>query len=99
MGTRTLMSTLGAIPPIPCARQSDSRMARWLKFSQSSLFISVFSVKLSPVTTHSEDPIRIEPPPTPVPGELPAALPEPHEVGGRGGPEPTRYGDWELRGR
>jgi len=21
------------------------------------------------------------------------------EVGGREGPEPTRYGDWELRGR
>ncbi len=27
-------------------------------------------------------------PPAPVP-----------EVGGRQGPEPTRYGDWELRGR
>jgi len=25
-------------------------------------------------------------------------LPEP-EVGGPKGPEPTRYGDWELRGR
>ena len=22
----------------------------------------------------------------------------PHEVGGRGGPEPTRYGDWEKNG-
>jgi hypothetical protein len=21
------------------------------------------------------------------------------EIGGREGPEPTRYGDWELRGR
>ena len=28
-----------------------------------------------------------------------AALPKPHEVGGREGPEPTRFGDWELRGR
>jgi len=27
----------------------------------------------------------------------PAALPR--EVGGREGPEPTRFGDWELRGR
>jgi hypothetical protein len=27
----------------------------------------------------------------------PAALP--CEVGGREGPEPTRFGDWELRGR
>ena len=24
---------------------------------------------------------------------------KPHEVGGRDGPEPTRFGDWELRGR
>ncbi|MDE2349887.1 MAG: DUF1674 domain-containing protein [Gammaproteobacteria bacterium] len=23
----------------------------------------------------------------------------PREVGGRDGPDPTRYGDWELRGR
>jgi hypothetical protein len=27
----------------------------------------------------------------------PSALPG--EVGGREGPEPTRFGDWELRGR
>ena len=23
----------------------------------------------------------------------------PKEIGGRGGPEPTRYGDWEINGR
>jgi len=23
----------------------------------------------------------------------------PREIGGREGPEPTRFGDWELRGR
>jgi hypothetical protein len=28
-----------------------------------------------------------------------ATLHEPREVGGREGPEPTRFGDWELRGR
>jgi hypothetical protein len=27
----------------------------------------------------------------------PAAAPR--EIGGRAGPEPTRFGDWELRGR
>jgi hypothetical protein len=27
------------------------------------------------------------------------AAPAPQEFGGREGPEPTRYGDWELRGR
>lgn len=34
--------------------------------------------------------------------EKPAKLPEtprPRELGGRTGPDPTRYGDWELRGR
>lgn len=25
--------------------------------------------------------------------------PKPRETGGRGGPEPTRYGDWENNGR
>jgi hypothetical protein len=30
--------------------------------------------------------------------ELPAAKTV-REVGGPSGPEPTRYGDWELRGR
>ncbi|NLC60564.1 MAG: DUF1674 domain-containing protein [Gammaproteobacteria bacterium] len=25
--------------------------------------------------------------------------PRPKEIGGRGGPDPTRYGDWEKNGR
>ena len=28
-----------------------------------------------------------------------AATPAPEEVGGRGGLDPTRYGDWEKNGR
>jgi hypothetical protein len=28
-----------------------------------------------------------------------AAIPSPREVGGREGPEPTRFGDWEKNGR
>jgi hypothetical protein len=28
----------------------------------------------------------------------PAKAPE-KEIGGRGGPDPTRYGDWEINGR
>jgi len=27
------------------------------------------------------------------------AIPRPREIGGRQGPEPTRYGDWEKNGR
>lgn len=29
----------------------------------------------------------------------PKPLPAAREIGGPGGPEPTRYGDWERRGR
>ncbi len=34
-------------------------------------------------------------------GNLPADVTRdrPVEIGGREGPEPTRFGDWELRGR
>lgn len=35
--------------------------------------------------------------PNPVPAK--AAPPAPREVGGPEGPEPTRYGDWEKKGR
>lgn len=30
---------------------------------------------------------------------VPAAGSTPREIGGREGPEPTRYGDWEKSGR
>ena len=29
----------------------------------------------------------------------PAAVPTHQEIGGRSGPEPTRFGDWEKNGR
>jgi hypothetical protein len=41
--------------------------------------------------------------PTPLPSsdpaETPAPPPRPKEIGGPKGPEPTRYGDWEVNGR
>ena len=40
-----------------------------------------------------------EPAPSSLPaGTEPPAAP-PAEIGGRDGPEPTRYGDWEKNGR
>lgn len=36
-------------------------------------------------------------PAIPVPPAEPPKLPR--EIGGRAGPEPTRYGDWENKGR
>jgi len=35
----------------------------------------------------------------PKPAEPPARKPMPKEIGGVKGPEPTRYGDWEHKGR
>jgi hypothetical protein len=55
-----------------------------------------FSGKLSFVTPTSED---SEPSTLPAEPELAAAAKAPPEIGGRDGPEPTRFGDWELRGR
>lgn len=51
-----------------------------------------------------QDPDETEPETTPVPGETDAragkspATAE-REIGGPAGPEPTRYGDWEKKGR
>ena len=44
------------------------------------------------------------PEPTPAdpasgPAPAPTAPDVPREIGGRDGPEPTRYGDWEKNGR
>ena len=39
------------------------------------------------------------PPPRAAPGLNPAPAEMPPETGGPKGPEPTRYGDWERKGR
>lgn len=44
------------------------------------------------------EPAGLVPVPEPASGATPEA-PLPPEVGGRPGPEPTRYGDWEKNGR
>ena len=40
-----------------------------------------------------------EPEKPPEPPKPPAIKPMPKEIGGPKGPEPTRYGDWEVKGR
>jgi hypothetical protein len=47
----------------------------------------------------SENKNAVEPKILPVEGQQADADTAPREVGGREGPEPTRFGDWELRGR
>jgi hypothetical protein len=42
-----------------------------------------------------------DPAPAPKPAATPAPAPPklPKEIGGPSGPEPTRFGDWERKGR
>ena len=63
-----------------------------------------FSGKLSYVMPTCDDQIRIDPEQPPAlgtpnaPGQHGGAA-APLEVGGREGPDPTRFGDWEFHGR
>lgn len=41
----------------------------------------------------------VEPPVEPPVAAAPEPPARPREIGGRDGPEPTRYGDWEKAGR
>ncbi len=94
---------------LSCGRRPDRKGAAWRLIAyevgtgapMSTLHEAVNSGKLSLVTTYSDDPTRIKPSSEPVPADPSAAAPVPkaREVGGRDGPEPTRFGDWELRGR
>lgn len=51
--------------------------------------------KMEPTATPT-DPSRKEDPYSPFPNDT---NPETGEIGGPKGPEPTRYGDWERKGR
>jgi hypothetical protein len=62
-------------------------------------YAALFSGKLSSVTTHSDNPAQGHEPEGHEPAAVSAPGPNEREVGGREGPEPTRFGDWELRGR
>jgi hypothetical protein len=45
------------------------------------------------------EPRETEKPAEPASSERPVPQPAPKEIGGPKGPEPTRYGDWEVNGR
>ncbi|WP_244457089.1 DUF1674 domain-containing protein [Roseomonas fluvialis] len=50
--------------------------------------------------TPDNDPVPAPPPPAARPAATPAPAPKlPKEIGGPTGPEPTRFGDWERKGR
>ena len=90
----------------------DVNPTRDTRTRESSVYILRFSGKLSPVTTQSESQMGNQPLPAPEQGPMPEQGQKPagvpltvsreaggREIGGREGPEPTRFGDWELRGR
>ena len=66
-------------------------------------YVTLISGKLSPVMPNSEDQAPKTRPTETAAADQPVVatpvLPEPREVGGREGPEPTRFGDWERKGR
>jgi hypothetical protein len=57
-----------------------------------------FSGKLSSVADANEESVPLTLPVEPVLASPPREV-APPELGGRLGPDPTRFGDWELRGR
>jgi Protein of unknown function (DUF1674) len=64
--------------------------------SSGMVIVPRFLAKFNSVTPNNEDPKDPAPPPAASPA---SSAPPAREVGGRDGPEPTRFGDWELRGR
>ena len=50
---------------------------------------------MQPMTDNTTEPAK----PAPAPPKPAASVPLPKEIGGPSGPEPTRYGDWEHKGR
>ncbi len=70
-----------------------------------------FSGKITAVIVHDEAPRgadeatgaagseTVRPPGAAPALPTPSETARPREIGGRDGPEPTRFGDWELRGR
>jgi hypothetical protein len=51
---------------------------------------------ISRMERKEHDPGDAATPPKPA---QPAQADQPREIGGRPGPDPTRYGDWEIDGR
>jgi hypothetical protein len=90
MGMQSRLSTPGNASRYPAA-------------GENGFFEAAFSGKLSPVTSNSADQVQTMRSAEPAAGDQPATPPatdlRPRELGGRDGPEPTRFGDWELRGR
>jgi hypothetical protein len=64
----------------------------------AKIHTTLAELRIPPLRPSEQEPSEIS---KRVPAPAPAALstPPPREIGGRGGLNPTRYGDWEKDGR
>jgi len=69
---------------------------RWILADLPGMSMPADESSTPPASTPSADGVPVaaaaEPPPA-------ASIARPRELGGRAGPEPTRFGDWEKNGR
>jgi len=68
-------------------------MASWDEFWQTS------ASSMQPTQQFPPDAADAAPTATAVPAAVVATAPRPREIGGPTGPDPTRFGDWERKGR
>ncbi|HEX3847141.1 MAG TPA: DUF1674 domain-containing protein [Steroidobacteraceae bacterium] len=89
---------MGTFPPLSTAigrvRGRDGQRVFWQTFIVSSTEAESRMVPAGEPPRGADSAIT----PSADPGDG-AAAPAPREIGGRAGPDPTRFGDWELRGR
>jgi len=77
---------------------STHALHTWLPALRTLVVEAYFLAKFT-VMNEAEDPRRAPPDASPEIPQPATGTPPPREIGGRQGPEPTRFGDWELRGR
>jgi hypothetical protein len=89
------MYEMGAIAALSTPGRLSKAMHRLPRFSGK-----LSGVMPTPADLPTSKPLAdAQPPAGKAPGQNASAQKTSAEIGGREGPEPTRFGDWELRGR
>jgi hypothetical protein len=76
---------------------SDAQICLYFQSGERVPDLADFGVES--MNAPQENQSRPEPSQTVEPAPQPAVQKPPREIGGRDGPEPTRFGDWEKSGR
>ncbi len=69
----------------------------WFAFPPAQSYVRGMQETITPAPSQAVQ--ADAPPPAPSPAVVRRSTPLPKEIGGSKGPEPTRYGDWEHKGR